>query len=106
MSRILVIEDSPTQAQNLAITLEAAGFQVDTADCLAAGLERLARDGINAVLLDLTLPDSDGLQTFYRDGPPPRPPSGPGRHPHRSGRCQARAKAVEAGARHTWSRAR
>jgi glutamate dehydrogenase (NAD(P)+) len=66
MSRILVIEDSPTQAHQFAMILEAAGFQVDRAARLSAGLERLAAGGIDAVLLDLTLPDSEGLETFYR----------------------------------------
>jgi glutamate dehydrogenase (NAD(P)+) len=66
MSHVLVIEDSPTQAQGFALTLEAAGFQVEQADRLAAGLERLAAGGIDAVLLDLTLPDSEGMETFLR----------------------------------------
>src|SRR5262249_23655977 len=33
---------------------------------LARGLERLAAGGIDAVLLDLTLPDSEGLATFFQ----------------------------------------
>src|SRR5262249_44770092 len=49
-----------------AFYLENADFQVERADCLAAGLERLARPGIDAILLDLTLPDSQGLDTFFR----------------------------------------
>jgi signal transduction histidine kinase len=35
-------------------------------DRLAPGLARLAADGIDAVLLDLNLPDSQGLDTFRR----------------------------------------
>jgi glutamate dehydrogenase (NAD(P)+) len=66
VARILVIEDSPTQAQQFARILEKAGFQVEQAGQLSAGLERLAAGGVDAVLLDLTLPDSEGLETFYR----------------------------------------
>jgi glutamate dehydrogenase (NAD(P)+) len=66
VARILVIEDSPTQAVLFASILETAGFQVEQAGRLSAGLERLAAGGIDAVLLDLTLPDSEGLETFYR----------------------------------------
>jgi glutamate dehydrogenase (NAD(P)+) len=66
MARILVIEDSPTQAEQFAVILETAGFQVERAARLSAALERLAAGGLDAVLLDLTLPDSEGLETFYR----------------------------------------
>ncbi len=41
-------------------------FLVECVDNLAAGLERLSRGGIEAVLLDLTLPDCNGLETFIR----------------------------------------
>lgn len=41
-------------------------FLVECVDTLAAGIERLATSGIDAVLLDLTLPDSVGLETFTR----------------------------------------
>jgi anti-anti-sigma factor len=64
MTRILIIEDSPTQAQQFALMLEDAGFQVERADRLATGLERIEEGGIDALLLDLMLPDSEGLQTF------------------------------------------
>src|SRR5947209_9375534 len=64
--RVLLIEDSTTQAHLFTSLLQSSGFQVEQADCLAAGLRRLSAGGINAVLLDLTLPDSDGLQTFLR----------------------------------------
>ena len=41
-------------------------FSLETVDNLAAGTERLSQGGIDAVLLDLTLPDSSGLATFTR----------------------------------------
>jgi glutamate dehydrogenase (NAD(P)+) len=66
MSRVLIIEDSATQAHQFARILEKAGFEVDRAEHLAGGLERLAAGGIDAVLLDLTLPDSEGLATFFQ----------------------------------------
>jgi sigma-B regulation protein RsbU (phosphoserine phosphatase) len=39
-------------------------FDLETADRLEPGLRRLARGGIGLVLLDLSLPDSQGLETF------------------------------------------
>ncbi len=41
-------------------------FQVEVAPHLSAGLERLAQMEVQAVLLDLSLPDSQGLDTFLR----------------------------------------
>ena len=39
MSRVLIVEDSPTQAQQIRLMLEEAGFQVEVA---SQGLEALA----------------------------------------------------------------
>jgi GAF domain-containing protein/PleD family two-component response regulator len=65
--RILLIEDNPGDARLLQETLtEAEGFSFDLAhvDRLAAGLERLEDDDFDIILLDLSLPDSQGLDTF------------------------------------------
>ncbi len=68
--RILVIEDDPLFGDAVQRMLRRAGaslaLEVELADCLAAGLERLAAGGIDAVLLDLALPDSQGLETLHR----------------------------------------
>src|ERR1700704_234731 len=39
-------------------------FTVECATLLSEGLERLSRDGITAVMLDLRLPDSQGVATL------------------------------------------
>jgi anti-anti-sigma factor len=64
MPKILIIEDSPTQAKKFALMLEDGGFQVEVAERLMEGMQRIKRGDIDALLLDLTLPDSEGLQTF------------------------------------------
>lgn len=64
MPKILIIEDSPTQAKRFALMLEDAGFQVVCEERLKDGIQRIKRGDIDALLLDLTLPDSEGLQTF------------------------------------------
>lgn len=67
--RVLVIEDDPGDADLLHEMLsevESATFQVDRAATLQAGLERLAKGGIDVVLVDLGLPDSQGLETFAK----------------------------------------
>lgn len=63
---ILLVEDSPTQAEMARLRLEARGASVVLAADLAGALEQLRQAEIDVILLDLTLPDSSGLETFYR----------------------------------------
>ncbi len=67
--KILLIEDNPGDARLIREYLaepSAAAFELEHAELLASGLERLARNDIALVLLDLSLPDSFGLDTFSR----------------------------------------
>src|SRR5437899_4859463 len=60
--RILLIEDDPRLAEMVSEYLGEAGFRVSIAAAGRAGLERLAREPFDAVVLDLMLPDMDGLE--------------------------------------------
>lgn len=62
MSRILVAEDSPTQALAMQLKLEAAGHAVATARNGREALGVLGRHPIDLVLTDLKMPEMDGLQ--------------------------------------------
>jgi signal transduction histidine kinase len=67
--RALLIEDNPGDARLVRELLRDAGAHQATvelhhADRLADGLQRVAHNDIDVVLLDLTLPDSSGLRTF------------------------------------------
>ena len=69
--QILLIEDNPGDIRLLQEYLSrdsgaTGGFQVMHADRLASGLERLAEANFDAVLLDLSLPDSHGMDTLVR----------------------------------------
>jgi signal transduction histidine kinase len=67
--KVLLIEDNPGDARIIREVLaEVSGisFDVDWADSVLAGLGRLRVGGIDVVLLDLSLPDSRGLETFER----------------------------------------
>ena len=66
---VLLIEDNPGDARLIREVLEeetSAQFKLEHADRLGAGLERLAEGGIDVALLDLSLPDSQGLDTFLQ----------------------------------------
>jgi two-component system, OmpR family, phosphate regulon response regulator OmpR len=59
--RLLLIEDDTRLAEMVQDYLGAAGFRVERAANAAAGLALAARDTFDAVILDLMLPDMDGL---------------------------------------------
>ncbi len=64
---ILVFEDHPAEADlicEVLETCESASFHVKTADTLQTGLAMLDQEGTDAILLDLNLPDSIGLDTL------------------------------------------
>jgi DNA-binding response OmpR family regulator len=59
--RILLIEDEPRLAAMVAEYLGEAGYRVETAGTGAEGLAAHGRAAFDAVILDLMLPDMDGL---------------------------------------------
>jgi CheY-like chemotaxis protein len=69
-TRVLVVEDEPTDAlmvrRSLLRSPDGERFEVRHATTLAEGLDHLRRDPADVLLLDLGLPDSDGLDTVRR----------------------------------------
>jgi two-component system KDP operon response regulator KdpE len=65
-TRVLVVDDEPQIRRFLEISLRAQGFQVAEAPTGAAGLEALALSGADLVVLDLGLPDLDGMEVLRR----------------------------------------
>ena len=61
MPTILVVEDSPTQAEMLAIAFEEADFVVKKAIDADRALELLANHNIDLILTDLNLPGKSGF---------------------------------------------
>src|ERR1700734_3900178 len=59
--RILLVEDAPRLAEMLSVYLGQAGFRISVAPLGTAALQQLAHDQYDAVVLDLMLPDMDGL---------------------------------------------
>jgi two-component system, OmpR family, phosphate regulon response regulator OmpR len=60
--RVLLIEDDARLAEMVSEYLGEAGFRVTAAADGRTGLERLDREPFDALVLDLTLPDMDGLE--------------------------------------------
>ena len=72
--KILLVEDNPADARLCQELLRELGRpdkgrpapEVLPANCLVKGLEILAEQKVDLVLLDLSLPDSHGLETLYQ----------------------------------------
>jgi sigma-B regulation protein RsbU (phosphoserine phosphatase) len=67
--KLLLVEDNPDDVFFLrAMLKDVSGttFEIYPFDSLSSGLERLAEGGIDIILLDLSLPDSSGLDTFRK----------------------------------------
>ena len=65
--KILLIENDPAGADRIRAALAETGngsFDVEWVRQLSEGLARLSKGGIDAVLLELSLPDSHGIETF------------------------------------------
>lgn len=59
--RLLVVDNEPTFRVELAQQLEAAGFSVEQAASGRAALARLTTTAFNGLILDLDVPDLDGV---------------------------------------------
>ena len=67
--KVLLVEDNPIDArlvQEMLAEVKDGGFGLALAEQLSTGLESLAAGGIDIVLLDLSLPDSQGLDAFAK----------------------------------------
>ncbi|MFL6657922.1 MAG: response regulator transcription factor [Massilia sp.] len=71
--RILMIEDDQRLAGMVVTYLDANGYQVQHAASGKAGLEMLRAETFSLVLLDLMLPDADGLELCRRIRALPEP---------------------------------
>lgn len=59
--RLLIVEDDPGISDALTVALQAAGHAVDVCPTLQLARAALCTEPFDAVLLDLTLPDGDGV---------------------------------------------
>ena len=64
MTRVLVVDDEPQMQRMLALNLRARGYDVIVAEDAGSCLTELASGPVDVVLLDLGLPDMDGLDVL------------------------------------------
>ena len=62
MSRILIVDDSPTELYSLRSTLEKRGYQVLTAENGADGIALAVEELPDLVLMDIVMPGLNGFQ--------------------------------------------
>lgn len=70
MSRVLIVDDSPSQLVGMKRAVEKLGHQVITAEDGAAGVETAKRELPDLILMDVVMPNLNGFQatrTIARD---------------------------------------
>jgi two-component system KDP operon response regulator KdpE len=65
-ARILIVDDEPSILATMAPLLRGRGYEVSTATTGHAALDAVARETPQLVILDLTLPDLDGIEVARR----------------------------------------
>lgn len=86
MAKILIVEDNDDVREAIALVLARAGHDVVGASNAAAGRKALSDDGFDCAIVDVWMPDENGLELIdsLRNGDP-KPPvivisgGGPGR---------------------------
>ena len=66
MTRILIVDDEPQIRRALRTSMQAHGYEVETAGTGGEGLERAVDTAPDLVFLDLGLPDLDGTEVIRR----------------------------------------
>ena len=62
MSRILLVDDSPTETFSVKVMLEKAGFEVITASDAESGMKAVREQHPDLVLMDVVMPGLNGFQ--------------------------------------------
>ena len=64
--RVLLVDDEPDFVDALAKRLRGRGLEVHTANSGFEALDVLARTSVDTVILDLAMPEMDGIETLRR----------------------------------------
>lgn len=61
MKKILIIEDDPVLGEGVRLALQGETFDIQVSRCAAEGQKALAETNFDLIILDLNLPDGNGL---------------------------------------------
>jgi two-component system, OmpR family, KDP operon response regulator KdpE len=64
MTRVLVVDDEPNLLRAMVLNLANRGYEVSTAETVSTALEKVTTFEPNLLVLDLGLPDGDGLDVI------------------------------------------
>ncbi len=64
--RVLVVDDNPLNVVLAGHVLQSDGFDVDSAEDVAVAIDRITRQRPDVVLMDIQMPDIDGLAALHR----------------------------------------
>jgi DNA-binding NtrC family response regulator len=64
--RVLLVDDEPEFTEVLSERMEARGVGVDTAASGPEALEKVRAKSYDAIILDLSMPEMDGIETLKR----------------------------------------
>lgn len=64
LGQLLIVDDSPSNRELLSRYFGAHGYEVAHADCGAAALNMIKRHRFDAVLLDILMPEIDGIEVL------------------------------------------
>jgi len=72
MKNILIVEDHPAIRNMLTSLFKASGYEVTESENGAKGLEQAKKGGFSSILLDLKMPEMDGIAFLkaYKQTPP------------------------------------
>jgi CheY-like chemotaxis protein len=66
MPTVLIVDDDDNQRLLYCEELRLEGYEVEEADCGQDAIEAVEKGGVDLVLLDIAMPEMDGIETLSR----------------------------------------
>lgn len=66
MNKVLIVDDDIEMGESLGDVLEAQGLNIEKVTSGPAALEKIKRNGFSAALIDLKMPEMNGVETYRK----------------------------------------